>query len=392
MSKNKVYYGEYTLKHWIDLILSKNIILPEYQRLFVWDKNKVIKLIDSFSKDCFVPPVTIGSYKKDSKQLNLIIDGQQRLTSLLLAYLSIYPKEDCFKPSAKDIDSFADENDDSNDDEISVLGWTFNELLKKGDKKEIIKKTIENTEKENYSELNFDIAVDDEFLENHYLGFCYLIPQENQQQYFSSVFRDINAEGKKLTALETRKSLYFLADGFNDFFDPACIHGITIKKDDGVERIDFVRYLALLFQYNKNGYDSVAKNYGRKLEEYYEKFIDAIINQNNDSDFTAYENIYKSRLQTFDAELKSFELDKKVFPSIIDADIYMFGLIYYILLKNKQLDETKKENLFNDLNTKINELKENPNTGYLHKKTPSALKYLRQRILESINIYGKYLK
>lgn len=392
MSKNKVYYGEYTLKHWIDLILSKNIILPEYQRLFVWDKNKVIKLIDSFSKDCFVPPVTIGSYKKDSKQLNLIIDGQQRLTSLLLAYLSIYPKEDCFKPSAKDIDSFADENDDSNDDEISVLGWTFNELLKKGDKKEIIKKTIENTEKENYSELNFDIAVDDEFLENHYLGFCYLIPQENQQQYFSSVFRDINAEGKKLKALETRKSLYFLADGFNDFFDPACIHGITIKKDDGVERIDFVRYLALLFQYNKNGYDSVAKNYGRKLEEYYEKFIDAIINQNNDSDFTAYENIYKSRLQTFDAELKSFELDKKVFPSIIDADIYMFGLIYYILLKNKQLDETKKENLFNDLNTKINELKENPNTGYLHKKTPSALKYLRQRILESINIYGKYLK
>ena len=29
MSKNKVYYGEYTLKHWIDLILSNNIVLPE---------------------------------------------------------------------------------------------------------------------------------------------------------------------------------------------------------------------------------------------------------------------------------------------------------------------------------------------------------------------------
>ncbi|UKI56530.1 MAG: DUF262 domain-containing protein [Treponema succinifaciens] len=155
MSKNKVYYGEYTLKHWIDLILSNNIVLPEYQRLFVWDKNKVVKLIDSFSKDCFVPPVTIGSYKKDSKQLNLIIDGQQRLTSLLLAYLSIYPKEDCFKPSAKDMDSFADENDDFNDDENSILGWTFNELLKKGDKKEIIKKAIENTEKENYCDLGF---------------------------------------------------------------------------------------------------------------------------------------------------------------------------------------------------------------------------------------------
>lgn len=34
--ENKIYYGEYTLKHWIKLILNGNIILPEYQRHFVW--------------------------------------------------------------------------------------------------------------------------------------------------------------------------------------------------------------------------------------------------------------------------------------------------------------------------------------------------------------------
>lgn len=38
--ENKVYYGEYSLKHWIDLILSKNIELPEYQRYFVWEEKK----------------------------------------------------------------------------------------------------------------------------------------------------------------------------------------------------------------------------------------------------------------------------------------------------------------------------------------------------------------
>ena len=32
LDKNKIYYGEYTLKHWIDLILTGNIILPKYQR------------------------------------------------------------------------------------------------------------------------------------------------------------------------------------------------------------------------------------------------------------------------------------------------------------------------------------------------------------------------
>lgn len=33
--ENKVYYGEYSLKHWIDLILKQDIELPLYQRYFV---------------------------------------------------------------------------------------------------------------------------------------------------------------------------------------------------------------------------------------------------------------------------------------------------------------------------------------------------------------------
>lgn len=81
---NRVYYGEYTLKHWLDLILKKNIVLPEYQRYFVWDENRVKTLIETFNKNQFVPPITIGAYTKGNTVQNLIIDGQQRLTSLLL--------------------------------------------------------------------------------------------------------------------------------------------------------------------------------------------------------------------------------------------------------------------------------------------------------------------
>ena len=41
----RVYYGEYSLKHWIDLILKENIVLPWYQRSFVWDKGQIENLI-----------------------------------------------------------------------------------------------------------------------------------------------------------------------------------------------------------------------------------------------------------------------------------------------------------------------------------------------------------
>lgn len=74
--ETKVYYGEYSLRHWIGLILTKNIVLPPYQRRFVWKEKESREFIDSLSKKEFVPPVTIGVMKKDSKDENIILDGQ----------------------------------------------------------------------------------------------------------------------------------------------------------------------------------------------------------------------------------------------------------------------------------------------------------------------------
>ena len=71
--ENRVYYGEYSLKHWLDLILTKNIILPEYQRKFVWKPEQVKNLIETIKKGEFVPPVTIGSAVINGENKNIII-------------------------------------------------------------------------------------------------------------------------------------------------------------------------------------------------------------------------------------------------------------------------------------------------------------------------------
>ena len=88
--KNKVYYGEYSLKHWIDLILKENIMLPWYQRSFVWEKAQVENLMKTFDNDQFVPSIIIGAVKKDDDWKNYILDGQQRLTSILFAKCNKY--------------------------------------------------------------------------------------------------------------------------------------------------------------------------------------------------------------------------------------------------------------------------------------------------------------
>ena len=133
---SKTYYGEYTLKHWITLILSKNIKLPEYQRSFVWSEKSVLKLIDSLKNGQFIPPVTIAHYQSHNSSMNLILDGQQRLTSILLAYLGFFPDKSKFSlldtiATSDDSNEVEIDDDKRDDNKQHRLNWTYENLLKK---------------------------------------------------------------------------------------------------------------------------------------------------------------------------------------------------------------------------------------------------------------------
>ena len=111
----KVYYGEYTLKHWIELLLKSNLELPPYQRNFVWKKEQVKEFIKGVKDGSFIPPVTIGVCNIEAGNHNLILDGQQRLSSILLAYYGVYPKENAFQRNVNELimaDDVAEEDDE----------------------------------------------------------------------------------------------------------------------------------------------------------------------------------------------------------------------------------------------------------------------------------------
>lgn len=384
--KNKVYYGEYSLKHWIDLILKKNIILPDYQRCFVWNENSVQTLIKSLKNNEFVPPITIGAFKIDSTNQNLILDGQQRLTSILLAYLGLYPDEKTFK---KTLESFANENDDEEDVENiefdNIFEWTFRLLTDKGkNKAEILGKISIG----NYKEIPFNI--DNKFFETTFLGFSYLVPdildKDKQQGYYSSVFRNINIQGKNLLPQESRRSFYFLDNKLANLFEPAFCQKITVAS----RKIDFIRYLALLFQYNNDlKINNIAKNYGTQMENYYEKFIYSTIGKDTSSMFKSFLSVYPdSQYQPTIKVLEKniIQLGVESFSSIIEADMYFFGLVHEIIFNKKDIQEHDKLKL--ELVLAITQFKKDNS----HAKTPSLLKHLRNRINTSLDIYRKHAK
>jgi len=388
---NRVYYGEYSLKHWIELILKKNIILPDYQRFFVWDETKVEKLIQTLKKKEFVPPVTIGAFKNDNQTQNLIIDGQQRLTSLLLAYLGIYPDKVAYK---KEMELYADENDsdvdEAKEDLDNVLEWNFNKLLKKGGNK---KEIIEKISFKRYKELNCNI--DNNFISNTFLGFSYLVPyisdEKDQQRYYSSVFRNINAQGEPLLAQESRASLYYLDKNLADFFKPDFFSHFEIRNSSNVTKADFVRYVAMLFQYKKDGNTNrIARGFKQKMESYYEEYIYSVVGENPSQRFADFstvfpKNKYHDRLKSLSDTLDSLSIPKRV-PSIIDLDLYIFGLIYTILFQNKKINVDKKTQLLARLKDNIQNIKNDDS----HTRAPASLKYLKTRIDTSIETFSHY--
>lgn len=386
--KNRVHYGEFTLDYWLEQLISGGIVLPEYQRSFVWTKEQIINFIKSIGKDEFIPPVTIG--KLNDK--NIIIDGQQRLTSIALAYLNVLPSERKYKKTVKvEVD-----NEDDELEEEHYFEWTINTLKELGPNINEVKNALAGNE--NYETLGTH-WVNDEFLKKHYLGFSYIIPhsdttEDDQHRFFSTIFRNVNIGGTNLLKTESRKSLYYLNKAYVPLFSPEFAKSVFVKQFGADSQpIDFLRLLALVFDYSKNNDSSkVMKGYKTKSEIYYEIFISDTVNPNSASGmFKKITDV----IPTADIEAKMNALKEEwiklsmphELSSIIDVDMYMLGLIYWVLIKQRQLDDAKIENLKINLIDKIRQFKRDSS----HTKSPASLKYLRERITASINAYENSL-
>ena len=395
--ERKIFYGEYTLRHWLDLILKRNIVLPEYQRHFVWSKESVEKFLIQLKEGLFVPPVILGSFKKNASNKNIILDGQQRLTSVLLGYLGIYPKFDEFKEPVQPL--FRDGEDDALDDGMEeIIAWTFNQIL--DDRHVYLEKAdlTRHIDMAKYESLKPDAMLEECDLPKINLGFSYIVPSTNeevtQQRFYSAVFRNINQQGVGLSGQESRKALYYLDSELVPLFEAHCYDNAKVMQDNVPKGYDFVRSLAFLSQYkHQNSESKIAiKCYRQEqLEQWYEDYINAVVEDRASSRFGQFSVLIgkaniTQRLQVLSRYVETLGLGRQ-YISIIDADVYNFGLIYQVIFMGNTLDETRFDALKTSIDAKIGTFK-----GIdAHKRSPGKVTYLRKRIKDSITIYESYV-
>lgn len=107
------YPADITLGGYVDLWDRNELKVPDFQRMYVWDRVKASKLVESFLLGLPVPGTFL--YKEREKPGYLIIDGQQRILSLV-RYIKGQFDESTFR--LKNVDpryagkSFADLSED----------------------------------------------------------------------------------------------------------------------------------------------------------------------------------------------------------------------------------------------------------------------------------------
>lgn len=393
MTNYNIYYGEYTLDAWIKMILNRSLELPPYQRDFVWTEEKVIDLLNSLKKGNFVPPITIGTYLDDNDiPHHYVLDGQQRLSAILLGKIGVFPKGNKF---SEKLENFANNNDDVNDDrsnEKNVYAWKFSYIQNEG-----IEKTKQD--KENYKDIN--VNFDENYWKENCIGFSYIKPQPNQskegqKKYFSTLFRNINSKSVSLSDAESRASLYWLDSNWFEFFKPTGTIG-NIKINNG--SLDFARIVAILAQYKETkNTNCIAQGYSRRsrysnkdFEDFIEDFIYETVGEKKHCTFIDLNKLYPNKKEDYlplfsklSETYADIGFDAK-FESIILSDLVLFGLVYYILFDKKEINISKKEELRKQIQEKFEKV------SSAHKKSPAAFTWLRERLRISLEIYGKFL-
>lgn len=432
MADNKmlVYYGSYTLKYWLELILNEDISLPPYQRSFVWNPNMVIDFYDTLRKKYYVPPVLIANYNNNASSINLILDGQQRLTSILLCFLGIYPKI----------------GDKSNDEKFE-LRWNINEIVKlvngkyKGsdifDKREIIRKEILETKE--YLSIDGQEIIGEcqdknkgiikeilktnngvsELYNEVLIGYSYvkfIEPDEREERKaYASIFKMINTSGKTLSALESRRSLYWIGENpcINEqFFEPEFTKRIFVQG----KQLDFTELLSYVAEFNHTSNYNIAVGYKivEKREKYFEDFIDAaLFSQVNDKkrkldptfgnlyQIMSYDDNYNLNVvkKDIDERFKRLEelygyikeknkIEDESYKNRVVPQIYFFGAIHYIVFKGKKIDLCCQ--LIDDLNAIIKNITMSVQ-GNKGKVEYNTLSSIRDRLKKSIEGYKKYV-
>ncbi|GAB7140292.1 hypothetical protein RsTz2092_02400 [Deferribacterales bacterium RsTz2092] len=414
MKKYETHYGSNSLKTWVNMMLTgaNALKLPKYQRSFVWTLDRSKKLIESINEGLFIPPVTYAMFTgaQDVEAGIYIIDGQQRLTSILLFHLGFWwedgrnileeddedivantrgTKEWTFESIQKIYNTLKNPSVDNLRKQLEKEGYFRIESMTSFKDGKVDKKLIE-------SAASISKLVDDDFLANHELGFSYIDTlsgnSEDGKKLFANIFRNINTTSVGLSHEETRAAFYWIRPKLVEFFKPDFLRYCMVAK----EKLDFARYLAIVSpiydaylkkESIKNipsaSYSAIARGYANKLNVYVMNYVSDIVESEKGKRGLAASR-YMENMPKFESAFKTLfgeNLGRYRFDNSAVAETYLCGLIFWVLFAGCRIDFTKAFTLKGQLEKLT-----------AHQKSDDKLSGIRERLKQSIELFEGYVR
>lgn len=380
-NKIQAYYGEYSLDHWLTLIKTGNLTLPPYQREFVWEKKFIQELAKSFNDGLFISPVIIARLKKqDGSFENIVLDGQQRLTSIVLLKENKFPKN-----------------------KENTLWESYDKLKDANDYKD------EKYEK--YGNLD---------LKKHFLGFSYIFYSESdvqkQEKCFAEIFHKINSLGTALNHYQRVEALKYIFHSCQNIF-------ASNKNKDCFPKFNLIRLLVFLILY-KNSLENEGLEYiKKKIKSYQNMNSNSVVIKENTFNQLEYDLMYEIGREESDSDSDTFgkleknnitinklnnklnvliEKQKKLkdligvqnktgsdsinLNLIVTSDLYLFGLVNQVVIEDR--DEAELNITTDTFQQLDNLITEQDNDGG-SKKQPNTLDKIYKRIEDSIDFWNQ---
>jgi hypothetical protein len=243
-----------TIRELITKIENNIIQLPVFQRAFVWDGNKVQKFVESLYKGYPTGSFLMWTVTKKNKEIQFLVDGQQRLTSIMWALDMKKPAfhrgrelnfELMFNPVKQEFRRTIGKNTDNFEHWISVP-----EFFRKG-MDSYIDKFYEMEDIDNKAilkNLNKLAAIE------KYTYHIEPIPAEADIKEAVTIFNLVNAQGKTLNDGELAfASISVIWDGFKEIFED-----FQKKIENKGFKLNVYFYMRLLSVIN--GYNAVINN------------------------------------------------------------------------------------------------------------------------------------
>ena len=392
--KHITYMGAYSLKTWIRKILKKEIELPDYQRDFTWDFGNGKALKESLEKGYYIPPVTLAKHRDKNNEIKTyLLDGQQRLTSIICLYLGVWPKDKNNKNTQKE-----DEKEEYEEEFFSNFTFKILQDLQSSNVKNLLEKPDEFREiilkNESIYLEKQELKIDN--INDLFLPYCLIIPnfkeneKKEEKEFFAETFKRINTSGKALTDRELRRSIFWIYEDIEKD-----IYTESIKKfEEGLKTIktfqdnnDFLAYLVIICDFKQR------KNYAMAHYNRWHKFNRYIVDFLLCCGKEEYNEIWtRENIECLKNNQKRFEESKKYFldffknnrktekGNISYQDMYLLSFAYYIYFTNEQISREKINNLLETAKSAMKEYLENIKQKQDYDNNPNTIQRIRERL------------